>query len=102
VLEVAGAQALNAKALLAAPAQTFGCGEVQAGCAVQQPLLLEQAVAAQRRQARVGLDVLGAGRADPGDPADDLLVACGLHIGMSLGGTFRPPSQVELARAGSS
>jgi hypothetical protein len=54
VLKAAGAQSIGAEALVERSAQAFGCCDVQAGPAVEQLLLLEQAVAHQATEARVG------------------------------------------------
>jgi hypothetical protein len=78
---------------------------------MQQLLVLQQAVFDEQAQARVSAalahakaspHVLGRGRADASDEAHDLLVASGLHIGVSELALARPPHLLDLARAGSS
>jgi hypothetical protein len=73
---------------------------------MQQLPVLEQAVFDQQPQARVGAalahakahaHVLCRGRAHTADEAHDLLVACGLHMGVSVEGGSGPPSHFGLA-----
>jgi hypothetical protein len=88
VLKAAGPEAVDAEATEERPAQAFGCGHVEARPAVEQLLLLEQAVADEAVQPRVGPasahakavhHVLGRRCSESPQPTHDLCVLLGLH-----------------------
>jgi len=88
VLESHGADSVDAEPLQAAPTKPVHACDVQSGLAVEgaglfeQPVrdeLVEPCVCAAAAHAEAAHNMLCAGRSDPGDPVDDLLVCVGLH-----------------------
>ena len=81
--KAAWAEAVDAEALVARPAQAFGRCDIQTRPAVEQALVIEQAVTGEARQtgigpaathAESGHHVLGRRRSDLSHPTDDLCV----------------------------